>query len=123
MPPARTDPVARKAARTSATQAPPQRAGAGTLGTTDAKVDHMTAPEPHASPTAPRDRDWKWDGTDKLDRVLDHDGWQSVANAHAWYDDEADDNDPPHKKTAYKMPHHELIDGEPEVFGRACTEP
>lgn len=75
----------------------------------------MTAPRPHASPTASRDRDWKWDGTDKLDRIIDHGGWDTVAKAHAWYDDEADDNEPPEKKTAYKMPHHELIDGQLHV--------
>lgn len=72
----------------------------------------MTAPKPHSSPTAERDRDWTWDGTDKLDQIIEHGGWDAVANAHAWYDDEADDNDPPHKKTAYKLPHHELIDGQ-----------
>jgi hypothetical protein len=75
----------------------------------------MTAPEPHASPTAPRDREWKWDGTDKLDRIIDERGWDAVARAHAWYDDDADEHDPPHRKTAYKMPHHELIDGELRV--------
>lgn len=67
-----------------------------------------TAPAPHTSPTAPEDRDWQWSGTNKLD---EHGGWGAVANAHAWYDDNADDHDPPHQKTAYKLPHHELIDG------------
>ena len=81
----------------------------------------MTAPEPHRSPTADRDRDWKWDGTDKLDRILDHGGWDAVANAHAWYDDSADDSDPPHKKTAYKLPHHELIDGRLQVVWGGVT--
>ncbi|MEX2503651.1 MAG: hypothetical protein WD378_02305 [Egicoccus sp.] len=75
----------------------------------------MAVPEPHASPTAPRDRDWNWDGTDKLDRIIEHGGWDAVANAHAWYDDAADDHDPPQLKTAYKLPHHELIDGRLEV--------
>ena len=75
----------------------------------------MTAPEPHSSPTADRDRDWTWDGTDKLDRILEHGGWEAAANAHAWYDGSDDDNDPPHKKTAYKLPHHELIDGKLQV--------
>lgn len=55
----------------------------------------MTSPDPHASPTAARDRDWKWDGTDKLDRIIDHGGWDAVVNAHAWYDDDADEHDPP----------------------------
>ncbi|MBW3621434.1 MAG: hypothetical protein KY461_14410 [Actinobacteria bacterium] len=71
----------------------------------------MAVPEPHASPTASRDRDWKWDGTDKLDDIIEHGGWDAVANAHAWYDEDADDNDPPQLKTAYKLPHHELVDG------------
>ena len=75
----------------------------------------MTAPAPHSSPTAARDRDWKWDGTDKLDRIIEHGGWDAVANAHAWYADDADDNDPPQLETAYKLPHHELIDGRLQV--------
>ena len=74
----------------------------------------MTAPKPHASPTADRDRDWDWNA-DKLDRLIEHGGWDAVANAHAWYDDDADDNDPPQLKTAYKLPHHELVDGELKV--------
>lgn len=75
----------------------------------------MTAPQPHRSPTAPRDRDWNWDGTDKLDDILDHGGWDAVANAHAWYDQDADDHDPPRQKTAYKLPHHELVDARLQV--------
>lgn len=76
----------------------------------------MTVPEPHASPTAPRDREWTWDGTDKLDRIIEERGWDGVATAHTWYDDDADDeHDPPQLKTAYKLPHHELIDGELKV--------
>ena len=76
----------------------------------------MTVPEPHSSPTAPPDRDWNWDGTDKLDDIIEHGGWDAVANAHTWYDDDADDdNDPPELKTAYKLPHHELIDGQLRV--------
>lgn len=73
----------------------------------------MTAVDTHRSPTAPRDRDWKWDGTDKLDRILERGGWDAVARAHAWFD--AEDGNPPDKKTAYKLPHHELIDGKLEV--------
>lgn len=76
----------------------------------------MAVPDPHASPTAPRDRDWTWDGTDKLDRIIEHGGWDAVATAHAWYDEAADDeHDPPQRKTAYKLPHHELIDGRLQV--------
>lgn len=71
----------------------------------------MTAPEPHSSPTAERDRDWKWDGTDKLDRIIEERGWEAVARAHAWYDEDAGEDDPPRRKTAYKLPHHELVDG------------
>lgn len=71
----------------------------------------MAAIEPHASPKAPRDRDWTWSGTDKFDQILEHGGWGTVADAHAWYDDGADDHDPPRLKTAYKLPHHELVDG------------
>ena len=56
----------------------------------------------------------RWDADD-LDDIIDHGGWDAVANAHAWYDDTADDNDPPHRKTAYKLPHHELVDGELRV--------
>lgn len=75
----------------------------------------MAAPRPHSSPTAPRERDWEWDGTDKLDQIIERGGWDSVARAHAWYDDDADEHHPPRKKTAYKLPHHELIDGQLQV--------
>ena len=34
-------------------------------------------------------------------------------SAHAWYDPSADEEgrDPPHEKGAYKLPHHEIVDG------------
>ena len=74
----------------------------------------MTAPEPHASPTAPRDRDWSWNASDDVDALLEHGGWDAVATAHAWYDGDTENN-PPQKKTAYKLPHHDLVDGELRV--------
>lgn len=76
---------------------------------------------PHRSPTAPKERDWDWDGTDKMNDIIDSRGWDGVANAHAWYDPKADDNDPPHEKGAYKLPHHELIDGELRVVWRGVV--
>jgi hypothetical protein len=76
---------------------------------------------PHRSPTAPKDRDWDWSGTDKLDEILDHGGWGAVANAHAWWDSDADGNDPPQQKGAYKLPHHELIDGSLKVVWRGVV--
>ena len=80
-----------------------------------------TVSAPHRSPTGPKQREWDWDGTDKLDRIREHGGWEAVANAHAWYDPKADDNDPPHEKGAYKLPHHELIDGELRVVWRGVV--
>ena len=82
-------------------------------------MGHVTTP--HRSPTAPRDREWSWDGTDKLDRMIDGGGWDQVANAHAWYDANADENDPPHEKGAYKLPHHEVIDGRLHVVWRGVV--
>lgn len=79
-----------------------------------------TVAAPHRSPTASRDRDWNWDGTDKLDRIIEHRGWEAEANAHAWHDPSADEHDPPHEKGAYKMPHHELVDGELRVAWHGC---
>jgi plasmid stabilization system protein ParE len=76
---------------------------------------------PHRSPTAPKDRDWDWSGTNKLDEILDHGGWDAVANAHAWWDANADDNDPPQQKGAYKLPHHELIGGRLKVVWRGVV--
>lgn len=80
-----------------------------------------TITAPHSSPTAPRDRDWDWSGTDKLDEIREHGGWDAVANAHAWYDPSADEYDPPHEKGAYKLPHHELIDGRLRVVWRGVV--
>jgi hypothetical protein len=80
-----------------------------------------TAPATHRSPTAPRDRDWDWDGTDKMDRLIDR-GWDTVATAHAWYDPQEDpDHDPPRQKGAYKLPHHELLDGRLKVVWRGVV--
>jgi len=71
-------------------------------------------PAPHASPTAPADRTWNWHGTQqarKGDQLLER-GWEAFASAHAWYDPALDEaHDPPHEKQAYKLPHHELVDG------------
>ncbi len=75
----------------------------------------------HRSPTAPKDREWDWSGTDKLDAIRDHGGWKSVANAHAWYDPAVDEHDPPHQKGAYKLPHHELLAGRLHVTWRGVV--
>jgi hypothetical protein len=81
-----------------------------------------TVAAPHRSPTAPRERDWDWDGTDKLDRLREDGGWESVARAHAWYDTGEDpEHDPPQEKGAYKLPHHELIDGDLKVVWRGVV--
>lgn len=78
-------------------------------------------PTTHRSPTAPRDREWSWDGTDKMDRLIER-GWDTVARAHAWHDPEEDpQHDPPQEKGAYKLPHHELIDGELKVVWRGVV--
>ncbi len=71
-------------------------------------------PKPHRTPAAAKDRDWSWSGTDKMDALVAK-GWDAVAEAHAWYDDAAGDSDPPQLKSAYKMPHHELIGGQLKV--------
>jgi hypothetical protein len=78
-----------------------------------------TAPPPHRSPRAPKDRDWDWHGTHeakKTDALLDHDGWRAMAAAHAWY--QPDEHDPPHTKAAYKLPHHEVVGDELKVVWR-----
>jgi hypothetical protein len=80
-----------------------------------------TTPATHRSPTAPRERDWDWDGTDKMDRLIER-GWDTVATAHAWHDPKEDpDHDPPHQKGAYKLPHHELVDGRLRVVWRGVV--
>lgn len=79
-------------------------------------------PAPHKSPTADREREWQWDGTDKLDRLIEKGGWDLVANAHAWHDPQEDpEHDPPQEKGAYKLPHHELIDGRLHVVWRGVV--
>ena len=70
---------------------------------------------PHSSPKAPEDREWDWHGTaesDKANAITEHGGWEAFANAHAWFDpDEEPEHDPPQERQAYKLPHHELLDG------------
>lgn len=77
-------------------------------------------PPPHSSPRAPEDRPWKWHGsaeTRKGNAIIERGGWKAFARAHAWYEAAMDEegNDPPREKEAYKLPHHELIDGELKV--------
>ena len=80
-----------------------------------------TAPATHRSPTAPKERDWDWDGTDKMSELIDR-GWDTVATAHAWYDPGEDaEHDPPRQKGAYKLPHHELVDGRLKVVWRGVV--
>ena len=72
--------------------------------------------EPHASPKGPEERPWDWHGTaegDKSDAILEAGGWELLASAHGWCDPSADDegHEPPHEKGAYKLPHHEIVDG------------
>jgi hypothetical protein len=69
----------------------------------------MAVPKPHDGPTADKDRDWNWSEreTKEIDALLDKGGWAAVRDAHAWYDD--GDGDPPEKRTAYKLPHHEVV--------------
>jgi len=82
-------------------------------------INVVTVIEPHATPKAPEDRDWDWHGTreaDKSDELIRIGGWDALANAHAWYDPTADpEHDPPHEKQAYKLPHHEEVDGRVRV--------
>ena len=75
----------------------------------------MAAPKPHGGPTADKDRDWDWseNEADRTNALLDKGGWDLMVEAHAWYDDS--EGDPPEKKSAYKLPHHELIGGELRV--------
>ena len=81
----------------------------------------MAVPKPHDGPTADRDRDWDWSEreAEKVDALLDHGGWKAVKEAHAWYDDS--DGDPPEKRAAYKLPHHEVIGGRVQVVWRGVT--
>jgi hypothetical protein len=78
-----------------------------------------TVIEPHTTPKAPMDREWDWHGTrekDKSDELIQVGGWDALANAHAWYDPNADpEHDPPHEKQAYKLPHHEELGGRVRV--------
>lgn len=77
------------------------------------------AVEPHTAPKAPEDRDWNWHGTaeaNKADAIIERGGWDAFAKAHAWYDPQVDpEHDPPQEKQAYKLPHHEVVDGRVRV--------
>ena len=49
----------------------------------------------------------------RTDALLDHGGWDAMAEAHAWHDD--GDGSPAEKKSAYELPHHQVVDGELRV--------
>lgn len=81
----------------------------------------MPVPKPHDGPTADKNRDWNWseEQPKEIDALLDKGGWAAVKQAHAWYD--GGGGDPPEKRTAYKLPHHEVIGGEIKVVWRGVT--
>jgi len=55
-------------------------------------------------------------GADKGDAIIERGGWDAFAKAHAWYDPAEDaEHDPPQEKQAYKLPHHEVVDGRVRV--------
>ncbi len=79
-------------------------------------------PAIHASPRAPRERPWDWSDSDAFDTILDHAGWGGAVTAHAWFDpDEDPGHDPPREKGAYKLPHHEVVDGRLRVVWRGVV--
>lgn len=79
-------------------------------------------PAPHDSPKAPRDLSWDWSDSRSFDEILEHAGWDGAVTAHAWLDpDEDPEHDPPQEKGAYKLPHHELIDGRLRVVWRGVV--
>lgn len=79
-------------------------------------------PAPHESPKAPRDLSWDWSDSRSFGEILEQAGWDGAVTAHAWLDpDEDPEHDPPQEKGAYKLPHHELIDGRLRVVWRGVV--
>lgn len=79
-------------------------------------------PHPHQSPMADRDLGWAWSDSEAFDELLEHGGWDASVTAHAWVDPSADpEHDPPQRKSAYKLPHHELVDGRIRVVWRGVV--
>jgi hypothetical protein len=79
-------------------------------------------PPEHESPKAPREMSWDWSDSSAFDDLLEHGGWKTAVTAHAWHDpDEDPDHDPPQEKGAYKLPHHEVIDGRLRVVWRGVV--
>jgi hypothetical protein len=58
---------------------------------------------------------WRWNGPKRTNEFLEHGGWEAMARAHAWHDHGPSDKDLPHRKSAYKLPHHQVIDGKLKV--------
>lgn len=73
----------------------------------------MPVPKPHRSPKAAVDTAWEWDRPRRTNELLEHGGWEAMARAHAWH--EAADGELPRRKSAYKLPHHQVIDGKLRV--------
>jgi len=63
-----------------------------------------------AYPRQPEATRWNWTPAE-FDALLRGDDWPTVASAHTWFDSEADENNPPQEKGAYKLPHHYWRDG------------
>ncbi len=68
--------------------------------------------------TSKADEDKEWDGDGAVQRILKWAGgpdkenvdWEKFRQGFGWYDEEASDN-----ITSYKLPHHDILDGELKV--------
>jgi hypothetical protein len=75
----------------------------------------VPVPKPHRSPKAPEETPWNWNGPRRTKELLEHGGWEAMARAHAWYEKGPGEGSLPRKKSAYKLPNHQVIDGKPRV--------
>ncbi len=76
------------------------------------------AVSPKKYPLADESQEWSF-VSDDGNAIIDMGGWTLYKNVHAWFDDEQ--GNVPEIKSAYKLPHHKIIDGSVKTVWRGVS--
>jgi len=69
-------------------------------------------------PLADKGMSWSFSGEDG-NRLIERGGWSLFKQVHTWFDDS--DGSTPEVKSAYKLPHHKIVDDEVKTVWRGVT--
>jgi len=69
-------------------------------------------------PLADKGMSWSFSGADG-NAIIDRGGWSLFKQVHTWFDDS--EGSTPEVKSAYKLPHHKIVDDEVKTVWRGVT--